>query len=334
MTTITRHPWTVERTLPVSLPQSGDLVGLVDVKQVKSENEYPLGIMIAEGNQGLNGRVLHVQAPWSEAILDRPDAGPRTLAFAKALGARAHMVDAPGIGRGVPHLPKEVIDGIWRGDLHEAARLQSFVLDGVLSAQGADELYGLGTSQGAIMLGASMATAPKGTHYDGAIFIESPGLKRQGLIPFASRFAIDTVLQSKKMGAYRAETPGVDEDVPGNPAHMRKLAQAILQHPDHYLAYVAAMSRDRLLDDIAKARENNVIDEDSQLVFVTGTDTHVSPVEWNEMAVRRASELGVGGVHLVTLLGENHGMYESTGRMHAVLKKIGKEIFGIVNGAA
>lgn len=335
MASIIHHPWTIEPTRPEAIPTGADLKGLVEVTTKRTDGCYPIGVLTADGAQGAEGRALHIQTPWSEAVLDRPDAWPRALAYAKAMGSRAIVVDAPGIGVNLPRLPDDVMRGMWQGDLHAATRLQAPLISDALNGQFSDELYGLGVSQGAVMLASSMATAPEGVRYDGAIFFESPGLSRQGIIPFAGRFAVDTMLQAKRTDAYRAETPGEGEDVPGNPAHMRKLAKAIMQHPDHYAAYVAAMSKDDLEKDLTEAYERGIITDFTELVFVTGTDSMVSPIEWNDIRARSIRQnLGVGGVHLVTLLGENHAMYESTGRMDAVLRRIRKEIFALPTYAA
>lgn len=340
MSNVNLHPWkfapgTLEPTPLISLPRSGDLLGVVDVFKMHTDQGYPIGVMTADGNQGSTGRALHIEAPWSEAVLDRPDAGPRNLAFAKAMGAYATIIDAPGIGIGVPQLPRATIDGIWHGDLHEAARMQASILDAKLGARAVSDSYGLGSSQGAIMLAASMATAPEGVHYDGVIFNEAPGLAKQDILTFSSRFAVDTVLQQKKLAAYRAETPGEGEYMTGNPTHQRKLAKSILRHPAHYAAYVAAMSADRLEDDIATAYERNIIDHSTELVFVTGTNSHVSPVEWNYVRAKNIRQrFGLGSVHLVTLEGQNHAMYESTARTHAMLRKVREDILGIFSDAA
>jgi hypothetical protein len=334
MVSIIHHPWTIEPTRREAIPTGADLKGLVDVTARRTDGCYPIGVLTADGTKGVEGRALHVQTPWSEAVLDRPDARPRALAYAKAMGSRAFIVDAPGIGVDLPRLPDDVIRGVRQGDLHAATRMQWPLVGDALKAHFSDELYGLGVSQGAVMLASSMATAPEGVRYDGAIFFESPGLFRQGFIPFAGRFAVDTIFQSKRTNAYRAETPGEGEDIPGNPAHMRKLAKAIMQHPDHYAAYVAAMSKGGLEKDLTEAYERGVITDFTELVFVTGTDSTVSPIEWNDMRARSIGQnIGVGGVHLVTLLGENHGMYESTRRMDAVLQRIRKEIFAISTDA-
>lgn len=330
MTTIRRHPWKLSPTPREHLPTSNDLDGLVHVRQMDGGQEVSLGVLTAAGGFDDSNRVLHIQSPWSETVLDRPDAGPRSLAFAQAIGAEALVIDTPGIGAEASRLPRGIASHTRRGDLRSVAQIQEPVMEIALNAWKPRELYGLGSSQGSAMLAASMATAPEGARYDGAIFYEPVGLERQNALRFIGGFATDTILDSTRLAAYRAETPGEGEYVPGNPEHMRKLAKAIMRHPGYYSAYVAAMAKDALIDDITAAYERGVVDKSSQLVFVTGTSTHVSPIERLEVRLQELSkQLGLGGLHLVTLEGENHGMYESTGRMHAMLSRIGSEIFRI-----
>lgn len=330
MTTVQRHPWRLSPTPREHLPTGNDLDGLVHTRRMEGDQNYRLGVLTADGHFDDANRILHIHAPWSETVLDRPDANPRSLAFAQALGAEALVIDAPGIGVNAHRLPHGSARHMRSGNLRSVAGIQAPIMKVALDAWSPKELYGLGSSQGSAMLAASMATAPEGARYDGAIFYEPISLERQNVLRFMGGFAADTVFDSTQLAAYRAETPGENEYIPGNPEHMRKLTKAIMRHPSYYAAYVAAMAKDALIDDITAAYERGVIDKSSQLVFVTGTDTHVSPIDRLEVRLQElGKQLGLGGLHLVTLEGENHGMYESTGRMHAMLSRIGSEIFRI-----
>lgn len=326
MTRLYEHSFHLTPTPAADLP-SGDLGDLVDVKRVTDVNGYPFALMATNPDDADNGTV-HMHVPWSESLIDRLDAGPRYTAVAQAMARRAVVFDMPGMGVDAPALPRTVMRELMNGNSRGIATMQWEAYQQAFPEAPTNQtLGGFGASLGGTTLGAHIAMAPEGVTFDSLVFYESAGLSHASLLGLCGGFAMDTIMQSKRAAAYRCETPGDGPYVVGSGEHTSTFARALRKNPAHYAAYPQASAKGHVEHDIWAAYNRGTLDDTTEIVFVTGRDSHVSTLEDNYKAAKFLSKkIGVHAIHVVSLLGENHAMYDSTPRMHDIVRRVNDQI--------
>ena len=266
-----------------------------------------LGVYIADARQGdVNGKATIILPQWSDGTLHNPLSQERAKATAAIEGGVVLYVDNPGVELDLPKMPRYIKQALLSGDFKPGAIKQWDAI-----AQGLDYV-GLdfdsisrvvGASLGAHVASAIVCTAPEEVHLERMDLWETAGLgEENNFLQFAANFMMhggDGYADILKNNPEWVALRGING--------AKSLAKLAIRRTAGLFYYPWAINRHDIGNTIieAKNRKNPAIDGDTALTILNGTESKVSPSEFNDrLALRLAeSELRVvrlmseGGVH-------------------------------------
>lgn len=298
----------IAKTMPeedwsqVSKPNGWD-----DVAYGRIITDNNLGVYVADARQGdANGKATIILPQWSDGTLHNPLSQERAKATAAIEGGVVLYVDNPGVELDLPKMPRYIKQALLSGDFKPGAIKQWDAI-----AQGLDYV-GLdfdsisrvvGASLGAHVASAIVCTAPEEVHLERMDLWETAGLgEENNFLQFAANFMMhggDGYADILKNNPEWVALRGING--------AKSLAKLAIRRTAGLFYYPWAINRHDIGNTIieAKNRKNPAIDGDTALTILNGTESKVSPSEFNDrLALRLAeSELRVvrlmseGGVH-------------------------------------
>ena len=299
----------IAKTMPekdwsqVSKPNGWD-----DVACGRIITDNNLGVYVADARQGdVNGKATIILPQWSDGTLHNPLSQERTKATAAIEGGVVLYVDNPGVELDLPKMPGYIKQALLSGDFKPGAIKQWDAIAQGLDYAGLDfdsVSRVLGASLGAHVASAIVHTAPGEVHLERLDLWETAGLdEKNNFLRFVANFLVhggdgyaDILKNNPEWIAYLRDINGAKE-----------LAKIAIRRTAGLFYYPWAINRHDIGNTIieAKNRKNPAIDGDTALTILNGTESKVSPSEFNDrLALRLAeSELRVvrlmseGGVH-------------------------------------
>ena len=283
--------------------------GWDDVACERIITDNGLGVYIADARQGdVNGKATIILPQWSDGTLHNPLSQERAKATAAIKGDVAIYVDNPGVEPDLPEMPGYIKRALSSGDFKPGAIKQWDAIAQGLDYAGLDfnsVSRVLGASLGAHVASAIVCTAPEEVHLERMDLWETAGLgEENNFLQFAANFMMhggdgyaDILKNNPEWVAYLRKINGAKE-----------LANIAIRRTAGLFYYPWAINRHDIGNTIieAKNRKNPAIDGDTALTILNGTESKVSPSEFNDRLALRLAESGLrvvrlmseGGVHV------------------------------------
>ena len=262
-----------------------------------------LGVYIADARQGdVNGKATIILPQWSDGTLHNPLSQERAKATAAIGGGVVIYVDNPGVEPGLPKMPGYIKQALLSGDFKPGAIKQWDAIAQGLDYVGLDfdsVSRVLGASLGAHVVSAMVHTAPEEVHLERMDLWETAGLdKENNFLQFAANFMMhggdgyaDILKNNPEWVAYLRKINGAKE-----------LANIAIRRTAGLFYYPWAINRHDIGNTIieAKNRKKPAIDGDTALTILNGTESKVSPSEFNDRLALRLAESGLRVVRLMS----------------------------------
>lgn len=262
-----------------------------------------LGVYIADARQGdVNGKATIILPQWSDGTLHNPLSQERAKATAAIKGDVAIYVDNPGVEPDLPEMPGYIKRALSSGDFKPGAIKQWDAIAQGLDYAGLDfnsVSRVLGASLGAHVASAIVCTAPEEVHLERMDLWETAGLgEESNFLQFAANFMMhggdgyaDILKNNPEWVAYLRKINGAKE-----------LANIAIRRTAGLFYYPWAINRHDIGNTIieAKNRKNPAIDGDTALTILNGTESKVSPSEFNDRLALRLAESGLRVVRLMS----------------------------------
>ena len=294
----------IAKTMPeedwsqVSKPNGWD-----DVACGRIITDNGLGVYIADARQGdVNGKATIILPQWSDGTLHNPLSQERAKATAAIKGDVAIYVDNPGVEPDLPEMPGYIKRALSSGDFKPGAIKQWDAIAQGLDYAGLDfnsVSRVLGASLGAHVASAIVCTAPEEVHLERMDLWETAGLgEESNFLQFAANFMMhggdgyaDILKNNPEWVAYLRKINGAKE-----------LANIAIRRTAGLFYYPWAINRHDIGNTIieAKNRKNPAIDGDTALTILNGTESKVSPSEFNDRLALRLAESGLRVVRLIS----------------------------------
>ena len=293
----------IAKTMPeedwsqVSKPNGWD-----DVAYGRIITDNNLGVYVADARQGdTNGKATIILPQWSDGTLHNPLSQERAKATAAIEGGVVLYVDNPGVEFDLPKMPGYIKQALLSGDFKPGAIKQWDAI-----AQGLDYV-GLdfdsisrvvGASLGAHVASAIVCTAPEEVHLERMDLWETAGLgEENNFLQFAANFMMhggDGYADILKNNPEWVALRGING--------AKSLAKLAICRTAGLFYYPWAINRHDIGNTIieAKNRKNPAIDGDTALTILNGTESKVSPSEFNDRLALRLAESGLRVVRLMS----------------------------------
>lgn len=261
-----------------------------------------LGVYVADARQGdTNGKATIILPQWSDGTLHNPLSQERAKATAAIEGGVVLYVDNPGVEFDLPKMPGYIKRALLSGDFKPGAIKQWDAI-----AQGLDYV-GLdfdsisrvvGASLGAHVASAIVCTAPEEVHLERMDLWETAGLgEENNFLQFAANFMMhggDGYADILKNNPEWVALRGING--------AKSLAKLAIRRTAGLFYYPWAINRHDIGNTIieAKNRKNPAIDGDTALTILNGTESKVSPSEFNDRLALRLAESGLRVVRLMS----------------------------------
>ena len=277
--------------------------GWDDVACERIITDNGLGVYIADARQGdVNGKATIILPQWSDGTLHNPLSQERAKATAAIKGDVAIYVDNPGVEPDLPEMPGYIKRALSSGDFKPGAIKQWDAIAQGLDYAGLDfnsVSRVLGASLGAHVASAIVCTAPEEVHLERMDLWETAGLgEESNFLQFAANFMMhggdgyaDILKNNPEWVAYLRKINGAKE-----------LANIAIRRTAGLFYYPWAINRHDIGNTIieAKNRKNSAIDGDTALTILNGTESKVSPSEFNDRLALRLAESGLRVVRLMS----------------------------------
>lgn len=277
--------------------------GWDDVACERIITDNGLGVYIADARQGdVNGKATIILPQWSDGTLHNPLSQERAKATAAIKGDVAIYVDNPGVEPDLPEMPGYIKRALSSGDFKPGAIKQWDAIAQGLDYAGLDfnsVSRVLGASLGAHVASAIVCTAPEEVHLERMDLWETAGLgEESNFLQFAANFMMhggdryaDILKNNPEWVAYLRKINGAKE-----------LANIAIRRTAGLFYYPWAINRHDIGNTIieAKNRKNPAIDGDTALTILNGTESKVSPSEFNDRLALRLAESGLRVVRLMS----------------------------------
>lgn len=294
----------ITKTMPekdwsqVSKPNGWDKVAC---ERIITDNN--LGVYVADARQGdVDGKATIILPQWSDGTLHNPLSQERAKATAAIEDGVALYVDNPGVEPGLPEMPGYIKQALLSGDFKPGAIKQWDAIAQGLDYAGLDfnsVSRVLGASLGAHVASAIVCTAPEEVHLERMDLWETAGLgEESNFLQFAANFMMhggdgyaDILKNNPEWVAYLRKINGAKE-----------LANIAIRRTAGLFYYPWAINRHDIGNTIieAKNRKNPAIDGDTALTILNGTESKVSPSEFNDRLALRLAESGLRVVRLMS----------------------------------
>ena len=294
----------IAKTMPekdwsqVSKPNGWD-----DVACGRIITDNNLGVYAADARQGdVNGKATIILPQWSDGTLHNPLSQERTKATAAIEGGVVLYVDNPGVELDLPKMPGYIKQALLSGDFKPGAIKQWDAIAQGLDYAGLDfdsVSRVLGASLGAHVASAIVHTAPGEVHLERLDLWETAGLdEKNNFLRFVANFLVhggdgyaDILKNNPEWIAYLRDINGAKE-----------LAKIAIRRTAGLFYYPWAINRHDIGNTIieAKNRKNPAIDGDTALTILNGTESKVSPSEFNDRLALRLAESGLRVVRLMS----------------------------------
>ena len=275
--------------------------GDVACERIITDNN--LGVYVADARQGdVNGKATIILPQWSDGTLHNPLSQERAKATAAIGGGVVIYVDNPGVEPGLPNMPGYIKQALLSGDFKPGAIKQWDAIAQGLDYVGLDfdsVSRVLGASLGAHVASAIVCTAPEEVHLERMDLWETAGLgEESNFLQFAANFMMhggdgyaDILKNNPEWVAYLRKINGAKE-----------LANIAIRRTAGLFYYPWAINRHDIGNTIieAKNRKNPAIDGDTALTILNGTESKVSPSEFNDRLALRLAESGLRVVRLMS----------------------------------
>ena len=277
--------------------------GWDDVACERIITDNGLGVYIADARKGdVNGKATIILPQWSDGTLHNPLSQERAKATAAIKGDVAIYVDNPGVEPDLPEMPGYIKRALSSGDFKPGAIKQWDAIAQGLDYAGLDfnsVSRVLGASLGAHVASAIVCTAPEEVHLERMDLWETAGLgEESNFLQFAANFMMhggdgyaDILKNNPEWVAYLRKINGAKE-----------LANIAIRRTAGLFYYPWAINRHDIGNTIieAKNRKNPAIDGDTALTILNGTESKVSPSEFNDRLALRLAESGLRVVRLMS----------------------------------
>lgn len=277
--------------------------GWDDVACERIITDNNLGVYVADARQGdVNGKATIILPQWSDGTLHNPLSQERAKATAAIKGDVAIYVDNPGVELDLPNMSEDVKQALLSGDFKPGAIKQWDAIAQGLDYVGLDfdsVSRVLGASLGAHVASAIVCTAPEEVHLERMDLWETAGLgEESNFLQFAANFMMhggdgyaDILKNNPEWVAYLRKINGAKE-----------LANIAIRRTAGLFYYPWAINRHDIGNTIieAKNRKNPAIDGDTALTILNGTESKVSPSEFNDRLALRLAESGLRVVRLMS----------------------------------
>ena len=294
----------IAKTMPekdwsqVSKPNGWD-----DVACGRIITDNNLGVYVAEARQGdVKGKATIILPQWSDGTLHNPLSQERTKATAAIEGGVVLYVDNPGVELDLPKMPGYIKQALLSGDFKPGAIKQWDAIAQGLDYAGLDfdsVSRVLGASLGAHVASAIVHTAPGEVHLERLDLWETAGLdEKNNFLRFVANFLVhggdgyaDILKNNPEWIAYLRDINGAKE-----------LAKIAIRRTAGLFYYPWAINRHDIGNTIieAKNRKKPAIDGDTALTILNGTESKVSPSEFNDRLALRLAESGLRVVRLMS----------------------------------
>ena len=294
----------IAKTMPekdwsqVSKPNGWD-----DVACGRIITDNNLGVYVADARQGdVNGKATIILPQWSDGTLHNPLSQERAKATAAIGGGVVIYVDNPGVEPGLPNMPGYIKQALLSGDFKPGAIKQWDAIAQGLDYAGLDfdsVSRVLGASLGAHVASAIVHTAPGEVHLERLDLWETAGLdEKNNFLRFVANFLVhggdgyaDILKNNPEWIAYLRDINGAKE-----------LAKIAIRRTAGLFYYPWAINRHDIGNTIieAKNRKKPAIDGDTALTILNGTESKVSPSEFNDRLALRLAESGLRVVRLMS----------------------------------
>ena len=294
----------IAKTMPekdwsqVSKPNGWD-----DVACGRIITDNNLGVYVADARQGdVNGKATIILPQWSDCTLHNPLSQERTKATAAIEGGVVLYVDNPGVELDLPKMPGYIKQALLSGDFKPGAIKQWDAIAQGLDYAGLDfdsVSRVLGASLGAHVASAIVHTAPGEVHLERLDLWETTGLdEKNNFLRFVANFLVhggdgyaDILKNNPEWIAYLRDINGAKE-----------LAKIAIRRTAGLFYYPWAINRHDIGNTIieAKNRKKPAIDGDTALTILNGTESKVSPSEFNDRLALRLAESGLRVVRLMS----------------------------------
>lgn len=262
-----------------------------------------MGVYVADARQGdANGKATIILPQWSDGTLHNPLSQERAKATATIEGGVVLYVDNPGVEIDLPNMSEDVKQALLSGDFKPGAIKQWDAIAQGLDYAGLDfnsVSRVLGASLGAHVASAIVCTAPEEVHLERMDLWETAGLgEESNFLQFAANFMMhggdgyaDILKNNPEWVAYLRKINGAKE-----------LANIAIRRTAGLFYYPWAINRHDIGNTIieAKNRKNPAIDGDTALTILNGTESKVSPSEFNDRLALRLAESGLRVVRLMS----------------------------------
>ena len=293
----------IAKTMPekdwsqVSKPNGWD-----DVACGRIITDNNLGVYVADARQGdVNGKATIILPQWSDGTLHNPLSQERTKATAAIEGGVVLYVDNPGVEIDLPNMSEDVKQALLSGDFKPGAIKQWDAIAQGLDYAGLDfdsVSRVLGASLGAHVASAIVHTAPGEVHLERLDLWETAGLdEKNNFLRFVANFLVhggDGYADILKNNPEWVALRGING--------AKSLAKLAICRTAGLFYYPWAINRHDIGNTIieAKNRKNPAIDGDTALTILNGTESKVSPSEFNDRLALRLAESGLRVVRLIS----------------------------------
>ena len=293
----------IAKTMPeedwsqVSKPNGWD-----DVTYGRIITDNNLGVYVADARQGdANGKATIILPQWSDGTLHNPLSQERAKATATIEGGVVLYVDNPGVEIDLPNMSEDVKQALLSGDFKPGAIKQWDAIAQGLDYVGLDfdsVSRVLGASLGAHVASAIVHTAPGEVHLERLGLWETAGLdEKNNFLRFVANFLVhggDGYADILKNNPEWVALRGVNGT--------KSLAKLAICRTAGLFYYPWAINRHDIGNTIieAKNRKNPAIDGDTALTILNGTESKVSPSEFNDRLALRLAESGLRVVRLIS----------------------------------
>lgn len=298
----------LESVIPQQNWENIPLIGSVDdVSEYIAENG--LGLYVADGHRpNSSDKKVIIQYPqWSDGTSHNPMSKFRTWITAANTGKLVILVDNLGVELGRPRMEKDVRRSLLQGDFRTGSIQQWEAIEEVLDNYDLkfDAISRvMGASLGAHVAAAAVATAPRQVHLDRLSLWETAGLdKRKSLVGFALNYVMHGPDRMAELVRTNPDWAEELRQVKG----IGSLAKLALHRPEGLIYYPIAIHRHNIAKTLidAKNKKDGAIDGDTITDILYGSDSLVSPGEFNERLARNLAQAGLkvalfeseGGVH-------------------------------------
>ena len=274
--------------------------GDVACERIITDNN--LGVYVADARQGdANGKATIILPQWSDGTLHNPLSQERAKATAAIEGGVALYVDNPGVEIDLPNMSEDIKQALLSGDFKPGAIKQWDAIAQGLDYAGLDfdsVSRVLGASLGAHVASAIVRTAPEEVHLERMDLWETAGLdKENNFLQFAANFMMhggDGYADILKNNPEWVALRGING--------AKSLAKLAIRRTAGLFYYPWAINRHDIGNTIieAKNRKNPAIDGDTALTILNGTESKVSPSEFNDRLALRLAESGLRVVRLMS----------------------------------